>query len=157
MTQLSTCLWFDGRAEEAAAFYVAVFPAGRILKTSLYPEGSPGTPGSVLTVRFTLNGVAYTAFNGMPGVSFSPAISLVATCADQAEVDRLWAALSEGGQVQQCGWLTDRFGVCWQIVPAALIRMIEGDDPAATQRAFSAMLDMIKLDIAALEQAYRSA
>lgn len=154
MQTIGPCLWFDGAAEAAAQFYVSVFPRSRILGTTHYPEGAHRPAGSVLTVEFMLDGQELLALNGGPGFHFSPAISLVAPCDTQADIDQLWDRLLDGGQAQQCGWLTDRFGISWQIVPKALMAMLAGSDTAATQRAFAAMLQMVKLDLAALEQAY---
>jgi predicted 3-demethylubiquinone-9 3-methyltransferase (glyoxalase superfamily) len=157
MQRFTHCLWFDGRAEEAAEFYVAVFKDSRIVDTARYPEGSPGTPGAVMTVQFILNGERFLALNGGPQYKFTPAISFVANCDTQAEVDDLWQKLTEGGEEVQCGWLTDRFGVSWQVVPSALGEMLGATDRAAAQRAFSAMLGMKKLDIAALRRAFEGA
>jgi len=157
MRNISYCLWFDGRAEEAADFYVSVFRNSRIVRTSRYPEGSPGEPGSVMTVEFILDGDEFLALNGGPQYAFTPAISFVANCETQEEIDRLWARLTDGGQEVACGWLTDRFGVSWQIVPTAVGEMLSSTDRDAAQRAFTAMLDMKKLDIAALRRAYEGA
>jgi predicted 3-demethylubiquinone-9 3-methyltransferase (glyoxalase superfamily) len=157
MQKVSTCLWFDSQAAEAAAFYVSLFPSSRVIDTKYYLEGAPRPAGSVLTVQFTLDGAEYMALNGGPIFKFSPAISLVASCETQEEVDRLWGALSEGGQEGQCGWLTDKFGVSWQVVPRALLKLLNAADQAASQRAFSAMMTMTKLDIAALQRAYDGA
>jgi len=157
MRTISYCLWFDGRAEEAADFYVSIFRNSRIVGTSRYPEGSPGEPGSVMTVEFILDGDEFLALNGGPQYAFTPAISFVANCETQEEIDRLWARLTDGGQEVACGWLTDRFGVSWQIVPTALGEMLSSTDRDAAQRAFTAMLDMKKLDIAALRRAYEGA
>ena len=154
MSDLSYCLWFDGQAEEAADFYVSIFRNSRIVRTSRFPEGSPGKPGSVMTVEFILEGNEFLALNGGPEYEFTPAISFVASCETQEEIDDLWTRLSDGGQEVACGWLTDRFGVSWQIVPAVLNEMVGSDDKEAAQRAFTAMLDMKKLDIAALRRAY---
>jgi predicted 3-demethylubiquinone-9 3-methyltransferase (glyoxalase superfamily) len=154
MQKVSPCLWFDSQAEEAAKFYVSVFPNSRILGTTHYLEGAPRPAGSVLVMRFCLDGEEFSAINGGPQFTFSPAISFVARCATQAEVDHLWERLCEGGQAGQCGWLTDRYGVSWQIVPDILMEMINGTDKAAAQRAFSALMTMRKLDIAALQRAY---
>jgi predicted 3-demethylubiquinone-9 3-methyltransferase (glyoxalase superfamily) len=156
MQKISPCLWFDGRAEEAAKFYVSVFPDSRILGSTHYPEVAPRPAGSVLVVRFCLDGEEFTAINGGPQFTFSPAVSLVARCATQAEVDRLWSRLCDGGQEGQCG-LTDRFGVSWQVVPDALMAMINSTDKAAAQRAFTEMMSMTKLDIARLQRAYDNA
>ena len=155
MQKMSSCLWFDDQAEEAAAFYVSVFDDARILSTAQYPEGGPGAPGSVMTVQFTINGEEFMALNGGPQYAFTPAISLVVRCDTQEEIDDLWQKLSEGGQEVACGWLTDRYGVSWQIVPAFMDKMVNSDDPAASQRAFAAMMGMKKLDIAGLRRAYQ--
>ena len=157
MQKLSYCLWFDGKAEEAARLYVSAFKDSRIVNTARYLEGSPGTPGSVMTVEFILNGERFLALNGGPQFAFTPAISIVANCDTQAEIDDLWEKLSREGQEAQCGWLTDKFGVSWQVVPTALGEMMSSTDKAAAQRAFSAMLGMKKLDIAALRRAYENA
>ncbi|MGO9114965.1 MAG: VOC family protein [Thermoguttaceae bacterium] len=158
MQKISPSLWFDSQAEEAANFYVSVFKNSRIVRTNRYLEGSPRPSGSVLAVQFVLDGVEFVAINGKPGrnpeFEFTPAISFVANCETQAEVDGLWRELSEDGQEMQCGWLTDKFGVSWQIVPTALPDMLSSADTAAAQRAFAAMLGMKKLDIAALQRAY---
>lgn len=157
MQTVSTCLWFDGQAQEAAAFYVSLFPNSRIIDTKYYLEGSPRPAGSVLTVQFSLDGTEYVALNGGPHFKFSPAVSLVAYCNTQEEVDTLWQKLSAGGQEAQCGWLTDKYGVSWQIVPRALLKLLNTADSAASQRAVSAMMKMTKLDIAGLERAYENA
>ncbi len=157
MQKISSCLWFDGKAEEAAQFYVSAFKDSRIVGTARYPEGSPGTAGSVMTVQFILNGEEFMALNGGPQYQFTPAISFVATCETQEEIDDLWQKLSQGGEEVQCGWVTDRFGVSWQVVPAALGEMMSSPDKAAAQRAFSAMLNMKKLDVAALRRAFEGA
>lgn len=157
MQKIGTCLWFDGKAEEASNFYVSIFKNSRIVNTARYPEGSPLPAGKVMTVEFILDGQEFLALNGGPQYTFSPAISFVVHCETQEEVDDLWEKLLAGGQEQQCGWLTDKFGVSWQIVPNALMRMMSGADAAASQRAFAAMLQMKKLDIALLEHAYNNA
>lgn len=154
MQQITPCLWFDGQAKEATDFYVSVFKNSRIIRTSYYPEGSPGAPGSVMTVEFILDGVEFVALNAGPQFKFTPAISLVANCETQDDVDRLWQALSEGGQEVRCGWLTDKFGVSWQIVPTAQWDMLNSTNTAARQRNFTAMLGMKKLDLSALRGAY---
>jgi predicted 3-demethylubiquinone-9 3-methyltransferase (glyoxalase superfamily) len=154
MQRTSTCLWFDNQAEPAAAFYVSLFPNSRTVRTTYYPEGTPAPAGSVLTIQFVLDGTEYLALNGGPAFTFTPAISMVAYCDTQAEVDRLWATLADGGRHGQCGWLTDRFGVSWQVVPRQLLPLLHTPDRAASQRAFDAMRGMTKLDIAALESAY---
>jgi len=156
---LSTCLWFDDRAEEAARFYVSIFPNSRITATTYYPDGvpMPKPAGSVLTVRFILEGEEFVALNGGPQYEFSPAISIVASCDSQAEVDELWRRLSEGGEEVQCGWLTDKFGVSWQVVPREFIEMLSRPDKAAVARVVAAMMPMKKLDLAALRKAYDNA
>jgi predicted 3-demethylubiquinone-9 3-methyltransferase (glyoxalase superfamily) len=151
---MSVCLWFDTQAEEAAKFYVDVFPNSRILEISHYGEGSPLPAGTVMTVRLSVDGLELTALNGGPVYQISPAVSLVATCPTQAEVDRLWERLTDGGQEVQCGWLVDRFGVSWQIIPAGLGELLGSTDRAAAQRAMEAMLKMVKLDIETLRRAY---
>ena len=154
MQKISACLWFDGQAEEAADFYVSVFKNSRILGTSYYAEGLPRPAGSVLTVHFVLDGEEFVALNGSPQFKFSPAVSFVASCETQDEVDYLWQKLSEGGEEGQCGWLTDRFGVSWQVVPTALMDMLTATDTTATQRAMNALIKMRKLDISTLQRAY---
>jgi predicted 3-demethylubiquinone-9 3-methyltransferase (glyoxalase superfamily) len=154
MQNITPFLWFNGQAEEAAKFYVSVFKNSRIEKINYYLEGSPGTPGTVMTVQFILDGVEFVALNGGPEFTFSPAVSFVANCQTQEEVDKLWSELSAGGQEIQCGWLTDKFGVTWQITPTALIEMLSSADKAAAQRAFTAMMGMKKFDIAALKRAF---
>jgi len=157
MQKLSPCLWFDDAAEEAANFYVSIFKNSRIVDTARFPEGAPRPAGMVMTVRFILDGQEFLALNGGPEYTFSPAISLVAYCESQQELDDLWEKLSAGGEEVQCGWLQDKFGVSWQIVPAVLPAMMSGADAAATQRAMAALLQMKKLDIALLERAYNNA
>ncbi|MFC4175503.1 VOC family protein [Microvirga sp. GCM10011540] len=156
MSRIAPCLWFDGKAEEAARFYVSLQPDSRIDAVTPYSVELPGgSPGDVMSVEFTLAGSSYIALNGGPGFSFTPALSLFVHCADQAEVDRLWDALLDGGTPQQCGWVTDRYGVSWQVVPTALGRMLKDEDPARVRRVMEAMLRMVKLDLGALDQAYR--
>lgn len=157
MAKISYCLWFDGRAEEAAEFYVSVFKDARIVETARYLEGSPGEPGTVMTVEFELNGERFMALNGGPQYTFTPALSIVATCESQEEIDDLWEKLTDGGAEVACGWLTDRFGVSWQIVPGGMGEMLGSSDREAAERAFSAMMDMKKIDIGALRRAYDGA
>jgi len=157
MQSVSTCLWFNDQAEQAVAFYTSLFPNSRIVHTTYYLEGTPTPAGSVLTIQFTLDGTEYLALNGGPAFSFSPAVSMVAYCDTQEEVDRLWAGLSDGGQEGQCGWVTDRYGVSWQIVPRQLLALLNTPDKAASQRAFASMMTMKKLDVAALQRAYAGA
>ena len=156
MNRIGPCLWFDSQAEEAAAFYTAIFKNSRIIQTTRYLEGAPRPAGSVLTVRFVLDGQDFLALNGGPQYTFSPAISFVVYCDTQAEIDDYWAKLTVGGQEVQCGWLTDKFGVSWQIVPNSFMAMLDDPDTAAAQRAFTAMMQMTKLDISALEQAFNA-
>ena len=156
MSKISPCLWFDGEAEQAANFYVSLLPDSRIetvQKNSV--DGPGGKAGSVLVVEFTLAGQRFMALNGGMRFEYTHAVSFKIDCADQAEVDRLWDALSaDGGQAERCGWLRDRYGVFWQIVPTALAQYLGGPDPAGAQRAVAAMLQMVKLDIAGLKRAY---
>jgi predicted 3-demethylubiquinone-9 3-methyltransferase (glyoxalase superfamily) len=156
MSKISPCLWFDGEAEEAANFYVSLLPDSRIETVQRNTmDGPSGKAGTVLVVEFTLAGQRYMALNGGTRFEFTHAISFKINCADQAEVDSLWDALSSnGGKVERCGWLRDRFGVSWQIVPTALGQYLGGPDRAGAGRAMAAMLKMVKLDIAELRKAY---
>jgi predicted 3-demethylubiquinone-9 3-methyltransferase (glyoxalase superfamily) len=153
--KISPCLWFDGRAEEAARFYTSIFPNSRIDYTERSSVDYPGgKTGDVLLVEFTLAGLSYQALNGGPHDQFNDAISLSVTCKDQAEVDRLWDALTaDGGKPVQCGWLKDKFGVSWQIVPEEFFTMIRGKDPRKSKRVMEAMMQMVKLDVAELRRA----
>ena len=153
MQQINPFLWFDGQAEEAANFYVSTFDDSSIIEVSRYPEGTPGPAGSVMTVTFRLKGQELIALNGGPEFTFTPAISLLVHCADQDEVDRYWSRLTDGGTTQQCGWVTDRFGVTWQIVPDRLGELLGDPDPGRANRAMQAMLQMDKIEIKALEDA----
>ncbi len=159
MSKIAPCLWFDGQAEDAANFYVSTFrrcgqdaAIGHVMRYAA--AGGPKPKGSVLSATFTLAGQDFIALNGGPHFTFSPAISLFVTCADQAEVDRFWDGLSEGGQPGRCGWLTDRFGVSWQIVPKTLGAMLQDADPARSERVMRALMQMTKLDLDALNEAY---
>jgi len=156
MSKISPCLWFDGEAEEAAKFYVSLLPGSRIETVQKNPaDGPAGKAGMVLVVEFTLAGQRFMALNGGMRYDYTPAVSFKIDCADQAEVDRLWDALSaNGGEVQRCGWLRDRYGVSWQIVPTALLKYLGGSDAAGARRAMAAMLGMVKLDIEGLRRAY---
>jgi predicted 3-demethylubiquinone-9 3-methyltransferase (glyoxalase superfamily) len=155
VSKISPCLWFDGEAEEAANFYVSLLPDSRINHVQKNVGDSPaGKAGSVLVVDFTLAGQRFLALNGGRRFEYTHAISFAVDCANQAEVDRLWDALSDGGSTEQCGWLKDRYGVSWQIVPTALGELLGDPDPAKAQRVMQAMLQMIKLDIAGLKAAY---
>jgi predicted 3-demethylubiquinone-9 3-methyltransferase (glyoxalase superfamily) len=151
-------LWFDDKAEEAANFYISIFRNSKILKVTRYGEAAAevsGRPkGSVLTVEFRIEGQDFVALNGGPMFSFTPAISFLVSCKTQEEVDRLWDRLLEGGQPEQCGWLKDKYGVSWQVVPAVLEEMLSDPDPERAERVMKAMLQMVKLDIKALKNAY---
>lgn len=157
MPKITPFLWFDDQAEAAMNFYVAIFPNSRVGKVSRYAEGAPGPAGSVMTAQFELDGFAVTALNGGPMFKFTEAVSFFVDCKDQAEVDYYWDRLGEGGQASQCGWLKDRFGFSWQIVPEALMAYVGGPDRAGAQRAMQAMLQMTKLDVAVLKAAYEGA
>ena len=156
MSKISPCLWFVSEAEEAANFYVSLLPDSRIEKVLRNTIDSPGgKAGTVLVVDFTLAGQRFMALNGGMKMEYTHAVSFMIDCADQAEVDRLWdALLADGGKAEQCGWLKDRYGVSWQIVPAALMTYVGGSDAAGAQRAMQAMLGMVKLDIEGLKRAY---
>lgn len=155
MSKIAPCLWFDGEAEEAAKFYVSLLPNSRIEHVQRNVMDSPsGKAGSVLVVKFTLAGQSFLALNGGTRLEYTHAISFMIDCEDQAEVDRLWDALLDGGTADQCGWLRDRYGVSWQIVPRVLLQLLSDPDPAKAQRVMQAMLGMVKLDIAALQAAY---
>lgn len=155
MPLITPCLWFDTQAEEAAHFYISVFGNGKILAIERYGEGSPsGNPaGSVMTVSFELDGQRFTGLNGGPMFIFSEAVSFEIPCVDQKEVDHYWSALSEGGEEGPCGWLKDKFGLSWQVVPNRLIELMHDPDHERAQRAVNAMMKMKKIDIAELERA----
>ena len=155
MSKVTPCLWFDGQAEEAAAFYTSIFPDSRIDQVNRAPGDTPSGPeGSVLTVDFTIAGEPFIALNGGPDFTFNEAISFSIDCEDQAEVDRYWEALVEGGgEYSVCGWLKDRFGVSWQVVPKILPELMNGPDRARAKRALDAMLKMTKLDVAKIREA----
>ena len=155
MPKIHPFLWFDTQAEDAANFYVSIFPNSKILSVQRYGPSGPGAEGSVMTADFELDGQRVTALNGGPVYQLSAAFSFVIDCQDQKEVDHYWDRLVEGGQPSQCGWLTDRFGFSWQVVPRQLFETIGGPDPAGRQRAMQAMMKMVKLDVATLERAYR--
>jgi predicted 3-demethylubiquinone-9 3-methyltransferase (glyoxalase superfamily) len=154
MQKITPCLWYDNQAEEAALFYTSIFKNSKILQTTRYTELGPGQPGSVMVVYFQLEGQDFIALNGGPVFNFTPAISLSVDCKSQAEVDQLWQSLTAGGEESQCGWLIDRYGVSWQIVPSELVEMMNDQDPEKVKRATAAMFQMKKLDIAAVRQAY---
>ena len=154
MQKISTFLWFDDKAEEAANFYVSIFKNSKVLNLTRYEEGSPGPIGKVMTATFELAGQEFIALNGGPQFPFTEAISLFVNCETQREVDELWEKLSEGGEKGQCGWLKDRYGLSWQIVPTVLGQLLGDKDPEKAKRVMQAMLQMSKIDIAALERAY---
>jgi predicted 3-demethylubiquinone-9 3-methyltransferase (glyoxalase superfamily) len=154
MQKITPFLWFDTQAEEAANFYVSLFKNSKIGQTARYGDAGPGPKGQVMTIAFELDGVHFTALNGGPMYKFTEAFSLSVGCADQTEIDRLWSQLTaDGGEPGPCGWLKDRFGLSWQIVPANMGALVGGDDPVKSQRAMQAMMQMGKLDIAVLERA----
>ena len=152
--RITPCLWFDGQAEEAANHYIAIFQNSRITAISRYGDAGPGPKGSVMTVGFELDGQAFTGLNGGPMFKFNEAISMVVNCETQDEIDHYWAKLGEGGEPGPCGWLKDKFGVSWQIVPTALVDMVQDEDSAKSQRVMAALMTMGKLDIERLRQAY---
>lgn len=159
LQRIAPCLWFDTQAEEAADFYTSIFPNSRIVRTLRYGEAGHeihGKPaGSVLTVVFELDGQRFTALNGGPQFTFNEAVSLEIGCATQEEVDYYWEKLTDGGEESACGWLKDRFGLSWQVNPTGLDALLGDQDPQKSERVMSALLKMTKLDIAALERAYR--
>ncbi|HYX76699.1 MAG TPA: VOC family protein [Gaiellaceae bacterium] len=154
MKQITPFLWFDKEAEEAANFYVSVFPNSKLGSVARYGEAGPGEPGSVMTVEFELNGLRFVALNGSPEFKFTEAISFVINCETQEEVDDYWAKLSDGGEEGPCGWLKDRYGLSWQVVPTVLIELLKDPDPAKGQRVMAAMLQMGKIEIEPLRRAY---
>ena len=155
MPKISPCLWFDNQAEEAAKHYTGIFPNSKINRISRYGDTGPGPKGSVMTVDFVLDGQPYIALNGGPVFKFTEAISLTVDCKTQEEVDSYWSKLGKGGSESQCGWLKDKFGLSWQIVPTALIEMLTDPDPKKANRVMQAMLKMVKLEIKDLVRAYQ--
>lgn len=153
MSRLTPCLWFDTEGEDAAKFYTSVFPNSRIVDVARYGEAGPRSAGTVMMVTFELDGERFLALNGGPQFTFSEAISFQVDCTTQAEVDAFWSALSEGGEEGPCGWLKDRYGLSWQIVPARLSELLSDPDREKSQRVMRAMLDMKKIEIAELEDA----
>ncbi len=151
--KIRTFLWYDNKAEEAANFYCPLFKDSKIVKVTRYPEGAPAPAGTAMTVEFQLAGVQFIALNGGPHFKFSEAISLSVDCETQDEVDDLWSKLTQGGQPSQCGWLKDKYGLSWQIVPSALPELLGGQDPAKSARVMQAMMKMTKIEIAALRGA----
>jgi predicted 3-demethylubiquinone-9 3-methyltransferase (glyoxalase superfamily) len=153
MPKLTPWLWFDTQGEEAAEFYTSVFPNSKIVEVTRYGSAGPRPEGTAMTVSFDLDGQRFVALNGGPDFSFTEAVSFQVACADQDEVDYYWNALSEGGEEGPCGWLKDRYGLSWQIVPNALYELLSDPDPERAQRVMGAMLEMKKIEIADLERA----
>jgi predicted 3-demethylubiquinone-9 3-methyltransferase (glyoxalase superfamily) len=154
MQKITPFLWFDGNAEEAVHFYASIFKDSKIGTIMRYGDAGPGPKGSVMTVAFELNGQEFIGLNGGPTYKFTPAVSFMVHCETQGEVDEYWDKLSEGGAPNVCGWLQDKYGLSWQIVPTALLRMLEDKDPAKSNRVMQAMMKMTKLDISVLQAAY---
>ena len=154
MPKITPFFWFDHEAEQAAEFYVSLFPNSKITSVSRYGEAGPGKPGTAMVVAFELDGQAFSALNGGPHMKINGAVSFVVDCADQAEVDWYWEKLAEGGQTNRCAWLSDKFGATWQIVPRALPRLLGDPDRAKANRVMQAMLQMTKIEIDKLEAAY---
>ncbi len=154
MQKITPFLWFDNQAEEAANYYVSIFKNSKIVSVSRYGEAGPGPKGSVMTVKFQLEGQEFIALNGGPHFKFTEAISLSVDCKTQKEVDELWEKLSEGGEKSRCGWLKDKYGLSWQINPTVLGEMLQDKDPEKAKRVMQAMLQMDKIDIKTLKQAY---
>jgi predicted 3-demethylubiquinone-9 3-methyltransferase (glyoxalase superfamily) len=154
MQKITPFLWFDGKAEEAMDFYVAIFKNSKTVSVTRCGDAGPGPKGSVMSATFELDGQQFMALNGGPMFTFSPAISFFVNCETQEEVDELWEKLSEGGVKQRCGWLRDKFGVSWQIIPSALGEMLQDKDAERSSRVMRSMLQMTKIDIKGLKQAY---
>jgi predicted 3-demethylubiquinone-9 3-methyltransferase (glyoxalase superfamily) len=154
MQKITTFLWFDGNAEEAMKFYTSIFKNSKILNVSRFQNAGPGPEGEVVVGTFQLDGQEFMALNGGPMFKFTEAISLYVSCETQEEVDELWEKLSEGGEIQQCGWLKDKFGLSWQIIPKALGELMGDPDPEKSRRVMEAMLKMQKIDVKALQAAY---
>jgi predicted 3-demethylubiquinone-9 3-methyltransferase (glyoxalase superfamily) len=155
MKKITPFLWFDNQAEEAVEFYTSIFANSKIVDIARYGESGPGPAGSVMTIGFQIEGQNFVALNGGPVYHFTPAISFVVDCRTQEEVDRLWESLTaDGGKQEQCGWLTDKYGISWQIIPSRLMKLLTDHDPVKANRVMQAMLTMTKIDIATLEAAY---
>jgi len=157
MQKITPFLWFDNQAEEAMQFYTSIFKNSRVGKVSRYGDAGPGPKGSVMSATFQLEGQEFMALNGGPHFQFTPAISFFVNCETQAEVDELWEKLSAGGETQQCGWLKDKFGLSWQIIPSALGRMLGDKDAKKSHSVMKAMLQMTKIDVNGLQRAYDQA
>jgi predicted 3-demethylubiquinone-9 3-methyltransferase (glyoxalase superfamily) len=154
MQKITPFLWFDGKAEEAMNFYISLFKDSKIVSVTRYGEAGPGPKGTVMTAKFVLNGQEFVALNGGPQFTFTEAISFVVNCETQQEVDELWEKLSEGGKKSRCGWLKDKYGLSWQVVPTALVEMLQDKDAKKSNRVMQAMLQMDKIDIETLRRAY---
>lgn len=152
--KITPCLWFDGNAEDAITFYTSVFKNSKVLSVTRCGDSGPGPKGSVLVATFQLEGQEFMALNGGPQYQFTPALSLYVDCETQQEVDELWERLLEGGREVQCGWLTDKFGMSWQIIPRILLEMLNDTDPEKAKRVMHAMMQMVKIDVAVLRRAY---
>ena len=155
--KITPFLWFDNNAEEATNFYLSIFENSEILSVNRYGEAGPGAPGTVMTISFRLDGQEFIALNGGPQFKFTEAVSFLIECASQEEVDEFWEKLSAGGEPGPCGWLKDRFGLSWQVVPTVLFELLQDEDRARANRVMQAMLQMTKIDIAKLERAYEQA
>ena len=156
MQKITPFLWFDGKAEEAMNFYISIFKDSKIVSVTRYGEAGPGPKGTVMTAKFELNGQEFVALNGGPQFTFTEAISFVVNCETQQEVDELWEKLSAGGQKSRCGWLKDKYGLSWQVVPTALVEMLQDKDPKKSTSVMQAMLQMDKIDIETLRRAYKN-
>lgn len=154
MQKITPFLWFDGKAEEATNFYVSIFKNSKITRVSRFGEGGPAPKGTVMSTSFQLEGQDFIALNGGPQFTFTPAISLFVNCETQAEVDELWQKLSQGGKQERCGWLKDKYGLSWQIIPTILGKLLQDPDPVKSKRAMTAMLQMDKIDIQGLQKAH---
>jgi predicted 3-demethylubiquinone-9 3-methyltransferase (glyoxalase superfamily) len=154
MQKIAPFLWFDGKAEEAMNFYTSIFKNSKCLSVSRYGDAGPGPKGSVMVAAFELDGQEFVALNGGPQFTFSPAISFVVNCENQQEIDEMWEKLSDGGTRQQCGWLQDRFGVSWQIVPHNIGKLVSAATPEKSNRVMAALMQMEKIDVGKLEEAY---
>jgi predicted 3-demethylubiquinone-9 3-methyltransferase (glyoxalase superfamily) len=154
MQKITPFLWYDSQAEEAMNFYISIFKNSKVVTIARYGDAGPGPKGSVMTAAFQLDGQDFVALNGGPQYKFTPAISFVVNCETQEEVDELWEKLSAGGRKDRCAWLTDKYGVSWQIVPTILSKLLQDKDPEKVKRVMQAMLQMDKIDIARLKQAY---
>ena len=157
MQKIATCLWFDGQAEEAARFYTSIFENSKMGEVQRYGDAGPGPKGTAMSVTFEIEGREFMGLNGGPQYKFTPAISFFVNCRNQQEVDALWTKLLEGGTPVQCGWITDKFGVSWQIVPTILGELLQDKDPTKAARVMRAMLGMVKLDVNGLKHAYEQA